>query len=784
MASQEELEVYQAAANRIRLQLPPKATEGLPVVPEELMQYCIERLPENTPKYRLWILGILNQVPFEAPEDVQTFQKAFPALQKLHDSRDKIPEYDLMLFGVNGLEYGDLSSPEAFFEAREAAGTIRKKAMHNRSSLSSQIFSMFDLNALYDPAYFTFNEVSVRVEEINDILKMKAKKNWSIWLAKAIRFGELLRAFEGKPIPGFSDREFTVHEGQFWKKHRREHKAIKNWLNSHPDFKKEFLNNGVLTFPRGLEHYEKSISKLKALFEHMSQMCFYEPMSAVEPEGMSFTELEKRVELVDEQWANSGRTVPIEEKGEKLIEFEDGSAWFDLGVAGCHEEAKSMGHCGNLSQYGYSSQTILSYRKPSETKPGLWEPALTFILDKYNNKLGEMKGRANNKPSAKYHESIIALLKHEKIRGIVGGGYKAENNFSLAHLTQEQQEDLLNEKPELFTFDDLIKLELTGHPEYENRINDMSISDMKDYMLEEHPRFIELRDKLSFEECLSLDIVDHDGFKAELKKQVDNISWAKVEDKEYLFVDSFGDMEDLASELRLTAYENSIEMYNESSISDSIHIGFEHLSEDDLESVFCAEGFEEIHQQLCQICLSKTDEYSLEDLQSDFSVVYAVISESYELRNLVVSLAQRAYRDALDDNVYQSLLKHDISDGNLHFKCRDPDQSHPSLFSSFDLYVPRKIVEDYINNASSSELYDIFADDASDPVDLLKEYVIDESMFDLNDYSEPYYGYDSTPSDEMMKSAFKDEWDFMVSECGFEEIINRGVRTQELELTA
>jgi hypothetical protein len=63
--------------------------------------------------------------------------------------------------------------------------------------------------------------------------------------------------------------------------------------------------------------------------------------------------------------------------------------------------------------------------------------------------LGEMKGRNNDKPIEKYHPYIVALLKQPFIKGIVGGGYAPENNFSLADLPDDQTEALVKMKPSL-----------------------------------------------------------------------------------------------------------------------------------------------------------------------------------------------------------------------------------------------------------------------------------------------------------------------------------------------
>ncbi len=124
-----------------------------------------------------------------------------------------------------------------------------------------------------------------------------------------------------------------------------------------------------------------------------------------------------------------------EDDGTTLIAFPDGYKWVDLGRAYCSKEAKAMGHCGNAPAKN-SKQTILSLRAPMPNGVAGVRPVLTFILHP-DGSLGQMKGRANTKPKREYHDYIIALLNHPRITGIRGGGYAAENNFSLGDLPRE-----------------------------------------------------------------------------------------------------------------------------------------------------------------------------------------------------------------------------------------------------------------------------------------------------------------------------------------------------------
>lgn len=47
-----------------------------------------------------------------------------------------------------------------------------------------------------------------------------------------------------------------------------------------------------------------------------------------------------------------------------FLQFSDGWAWWKLSRAYCSEEAKAMGHCGNVVGQSKTDERILSLRKP------------------------------------------------------------------------------------------------------------------------------------------------------------------------------------------------------------------------------------------------------------------------------------------------------------------------------------------------------------------------------------------------------------------------------------
>jgi hypothetical protein len=139
---------------------------------------------------------------------------------------------------------------------------------------------------------------------------------------------------------------------------------------------------------------------------------------------------------------NQDKTKPITpEKGDyKLIEFNDGMAWWFVDRAFCSEEGRSGKHCGNVVGKEKTDQRILSLR----TNQG--HVVLTFVLEP-DGKLGEMKAKGNQKPMEKYHSHIMALLMNDKVTGIQGAGYLPEHNFSLFDLNDNDLKLIEKQKP-------------------------------------------------------------------------------------------------------------------------------------------------------------------------------------------------------------------------------------------------------------------------------------------------------------------------------------------------
>lgn len=189
----------------------------------------------------------------------------------------------------------------------------------------------------------------------------------------------------------------------------------------------------------------------------------------------------------EDEWRKS-LDASLDEQGKTVIDFHNGWTWQNLERAYCSKEADAMGHCGNAPRAD-SGDTILSLRKQIEGPNGpRWEPKLTFILT-LDGYLSEMKGKANNKPEAKYHPMIIALLRLPMIKGIVGGGHDPENNFALSDLTETEREDLVKQNPHLGNL-----MEIYDHGGMSKLLRNRIHSTLREYGFEYHD--------LTDEECI------------------------------------------------------------------------------------------------------------------------------------------------------------------------------------------------------------------------------------------------------------------------------------------
>ena len=162
----------------------------------------------------------------------------------------------------------------------------------------------------------------------------------------------------------------------------------------------------------------------------------------------SYDEIINDLQSMEQDWSekqSKNNLPPIEpQEGDyELMKFPDGSAWWWVDRAYCDREGKHGKHCGNITGKSKPDQRILSLRKNGQV-------LLTFILEP-NGNLGEMKAYNNQKPSEKLHPQIMSLLLSDKVKGIEGGGYLADNNFSVFDLSDENLQVIQNKKPNLIS---------------------------------------------------------------------------------------------------------------------------------------------------------------------------------------------------------------------------------------------------------------------------------------------------------------------------------------------
>jgi hypothetical protein len=185
------------------------------------------------------------------------------------------------------------------------------------------------------------------------------------------------------------------------------------------------------------------------------------------PKNATYNEIIDHFDALEKKWLGDRKEwVDITDELrngsiDKIMDVGDGFAWYDLNRRYCRAEGDAMGHCGNAGSPS-SNDTVLSLRKTQKRGNRIFaRPSLTFIYDTSNGALGEMKGRANEKPKAVYHPYILKLLFHKvntstktdeteyMVKHVVGGGYKPENNFQISDLSPALKKQLYDVRPDL-----------------------------------------------------------------------------------------------------------------------------------------------------------------------------------------------------------------------------------------------------------------------------------------------------------------------------------------------
>lgn len=191
---------------------------------------------------------------------------------------------------------------------------------------------------------------------------------------------------------------------------------------------------------------------------------------------LSLTEAIRRADLWQEAVQRLRASIITDENGKILKTYPDGFYWIDLQKSNCRQEAGAMGHCGN------AQGNLFSLRKSKQSY-------LTGDVSK--GSLIQLRGRANTKPKAEYHDKIMDFLLDSKvgIRTTNPSSYRSEQNFELKDLNLEQLNQLYIQKPSLFTNEELYKV-LMKYPIFANQVNFRTTplhQDHKEHFLRLHP---------------------------------------------------------------------------------------------------------------------------------------------------------------------------------------------------------------------------------------------------------------------------------------------------------
>lgn len=291
------------------------------------------------------------------------------------------------------------------------------------------------LQGMVQNGIITQNDADKTSDKIRKILKRQDRISWWLkWFRVITTYDYLKNKLDQEP----KDYDVLDHYKSVEDKYKNLFSKItkSNWedidgkINT-TSWKAYFDVNGA-----NIEH-------IGGMFEQIPQLDQYQWNMDKSP-----NQLMNDLRAIERDWQESRKQYVSPQQGDKILKnlvYNNGSqAWVLLDRGGCRDEGDAMGHCGNVPSQRPGDK-ILSFRT---IKGDQHKPHLTFILHK-NGLLGEMKGRANNKPNEKYHPYIIDLLKQPFIKGIAGGGYAPQENFEIEDLQKDQMEALLDEKPSL-----------------------------------------------------------------------------------------------------------------------------------------------------------------------------------------------------------------------------------------------------------------------------------------------------------------------------------------------
>ena len=163
-------------------------------------------------------------------------------------------------------------------------------------------------------------------------------------------------------------------------------------------------------------------------------------------------------EIEDNYLETIGSYIPFDQAIDYpvLIDFKDGYVWFNTEERSAEDRTyATTGHCSTC--YNYDEIALVLREHVVVDDKDFWRPVLQFCVDP-NGMLGEMKGKANNKPSSKYFKYVIPLLQHKIVKGIKSGGHKPHTNFALTDLPNKDKKKLEKLKPALLTLKEYVNI--------------------------------------------------------------------------------------------------------------------------------------------------------------------------------------------------------------------------------------------------------------------------------------------------------------------------------------
>lgn len=177
-------------------------------------------------------------------------------------------------------------------------------------------------------------------------------------------------------------------------------------------------------------------------------------------ETLSFMEMYEESERWHESLGVGDSKIDYKEENDVILDFRkdgEGYYWVNLGTSNCPEEAERMGHCGRTRGNLYSLRSF----KKIENNHTLNRSHLTASIDSDGDLL-QLKGQKNSKPTNEYHKLILPLFYFKDdgeflITGI-GYEYNSEHDFKFSDLTEDEIKKLYEDRPELFTGRQAIKL--------------------------------------------------------------------------------------------------------------------------------------------------------------------------------------------------------------------------------------------------------------------------------------------------------------------------------------